>query len=149
LEQLTTRLVAIATRVQTPLALAGLIVIVLYAIFSQILRLDIFANVGGNGTLQLVSDVLQKLFILAIVSLCLGVASYLLGLYLRSRLPEKASNLTLIDERLDTDSSDYVDTEPGTSSNIIRRNAKGTPKKHELDSDRSRATKPRVASKNS
>lgn len=120
LDQLSSRLVAAATRVQSPLALAGLIMIVLYAISSQILRLDIFTNVGGAGTLQIVDGLLQKLFVLAIVSLCLATVTYMVTVFLRHRLPAKTSSLELIDARLDTGSSNY-ESENEKDREVIRR----------------------------
>jgi hypothetical protein len=120
LDQLATRLVVAATRVQTPLALAGLIMIVLYAISSQMLHLDIFTNVGGSGTIQILDGLLQKIFILAIVSLFFAFVSYIASLYLRHRLAPKTSNLELIDARLDADSSKYTTATEEDRPNIIR-----------------------------
>jgi hypothetical protein len=120
MDQLSSRLVAAATRVQSPLALAGLIMIVLYAISSQVLRLDIFANVGGAGTVQIIDGLLQKLFVLAIVSLCFAFFSYIATVLLRHRLPLKASNLEIIDARLDAGSSDYASLDEKDRS-VIRR----------------------------
>jgi hypothetical protein len=120
LEQLTARLAAIASRVQTPLALAGIIMVVLYAISSQILRLDIFSNIGGPGTLQLLDGLLQKLFVLAILSLVFAAIAYVAGLYVRHRPAPRKSNLELIDARLDDSSSNYKSRPNPKGRPIIR-----------------------------
>lgn len=124
MDHLSPRLVAAATRVQTPLALAGLIMIVVYAISSQVLRLNIFTNVGSAGTLQIIDGLLQKLFVLAIVSLCFAFFSYMVTAFLRHRLPPKTSNLELIDARLDAESSHYSSSEENGHS-VIRRTEDG------------------------
>jgi len=119
MDQLLSRLLDAVPKIRTPLVLAGVVMLVLYAILSQILHLDIFANVGSSGTIQLIGGLIQKLFILAITSLVLGVLSYLATLYFRHR--SKRSKLELIDSRLDPDSSNYVVAEKKNSSDVIRR----------------------------
>ena len=47
-----TKLAAIAAAIRTPLALAGLITVVLYAIYRQVLSLPVFENIGANLNLS-------------------------------------------------------------------------------------------------
>lgn len=100
------KLSEIANRVKTPLALAGLIIVVLYAIFQQILALDIFSRLESGPTLNLLQSILNKIFWLALTSLILGVASYLIPLVLRL-VGEKYSSVTLLDASLDPVDSPY------------------------------------------
>lgn len=71
------RLAAVVGAIRTPLALAGLIAIVLYVIYQQVLALPVFENIGANPTFLLLQNVIDKLFWLAIVALVLGVGSYI------------------------------------------------------------------------
>ncbi|WP_457825636.1 hypothetical protein, partial [Staphylococcus aureus] len=70
--------------------------------------------------LQIVDGLLQKLFVLAIVSLCLATVTYMVTVFLRHRLPAKTSSLELIDARLDTGSSNY-ESENEKDREVIRR----------------------------
>jgi len=74
----TERVVDIARKVRTPLALSGVVIAVLYAIYRQVLSLNVFENIGANPTFLLLQNVLDKLFWLALVSIVLGVISYLI-----------------------------------------------------------------------
>ena len=71
-------LLNVASKVGTPLALAGIIVIVLYALFKQVLALKLFTPIGAGPTSRFLQNVLNKLFWLALIALILGVASYIL-----------------------------------------------------------------------
>src|SRR5438128_1542812 len=70
-------LLSVASKVGTPLALAGIIVIVLYALYKQVLALKLFAPIEAGPTARLLENVLNKLFWLALLALILGVASYI------------------------------------------------------------------------
>jgi hypothetical protein len=72
-----TKVGSVIARVRTPLTLAGLVVIVLYALYKQILGMDIFAKVGEDQTFILVNHVLLYLFILAVIAVVLGAVGYL------------------------------------------------------------------------
>ena len=63
-----------ATR--TPLALAGLVVVVLYGIYSQILRMGIFSQVGADQTFSIVNQIALYLFWLAVLAIVLGGVGY-------------------------------------------------------------------------
>jgi hypothetical protein len=95
--------------------------IVLYAVARQVLQMNIFANVGGSGTLQIVDGLLQKTFVLAITALCLAVLAYVANLFVRHRLPSKKSRVELIDATLDRSSSEYKSIQEDGHSKIRRR----------------------------
>ena len=68
----------ILDRIKTPLTLGGLVVVVLYGLYSQILKLPGFAAALPSGTAaQLLQDIIKYLFWLAILAVVLGVGSYL------------------------------------------------------------------------
>jgi len=102
------KLAAIANKVKTPLALAGLIVIVLYGIYRQVLSLDIFSKVGEASTLILIGGILDKLFWLALIALVMGIASYVLTLVLKIKIRRRA-NIEMIDAHItsETNISDH------------------------------------------
>jgi hypothetical protein len=81
-----TKALKIANKVKTPLSLAGITIIVLYAIYRQILSLDIFENIGQDSTFILLQNILDKLFWLALISILLGVFSYLVTIILNRKL---------------------------------------------------------------
>lgn len=93
------KLASIASKVRTPLALSGLIVVVLYGIYRQVLSLDIFSKVGETSTVVLIGGILDKLFWLAMVALVMGVASHVLALVLKSKARRRA-NIELVDARI-------------------------------------------------
>jgi lysozyme len=70
-------LLNVTSKIGTPLALAGIIVIVLYALYKQVLALNLFAPIDAAPTARLLQNVLNKLFWLALIALILGVASYI------------------------------------------------------------------------
>ena len=67
-------LLSVASKVGTPLALSGIIIIVLYALYKQVLALKLFAPIGAGPTSRLLQNVLNKLFWLALIALILGPA---------------------------------------------------------------------------
>src|SRR6266700_3348376 len=69
-------LMNVAVKVRTPLALAGLTIVVLYGIYKEVLSLNVFEKIGANATFILLQDILDKLFWLALLALVLGVSSY-------------------------------------------------------------------------
>src|SRR5262245_41591364 len=82
---------ALVKRIRTPLTLAALVVIVLYAIFKAVIFLDIFESVGSQGTLILIGSVINKLFYLALVAIVLSVGAYVFSLFV-SRDHSKKTN---------------------------------------------------------
>jgi hypothetical protein len=72
------KIAAVLSRVKTPLTLGGLVVVVLYGLYSQILKLPGFAAALPSGAAaQLLQDIIKYLFWLAILAVVLGVGSYL------------------------------------------------------------------------
>ena len=69
----------IIERVRTPLALAGLMVVLLYALYSQILKMDVFSKVSSRSTFVLIDRILLYVFILAILAVVLGGFGYFLS----------------------------------------------------------------------
>ncbi len=77
-----TNLIKIATRIATPLSLASAIIMVLYLLYRLVLGLDIFTTLAENNTFLLLNSIVDKVFILAVVGLVLGIGSYSLHHYL-------------------------------------------------------------------
>lgn len=104
------KVVSIARRVKTPLSLSGIVVAVLYAIYRQVLSLNVFENIGANPTFLLLQNVLNKLFWLALVAIVLGVASHLITVFLSHRKPPLSSDLVMIKASLDPHDSPYEES---------------------------------------
>ena len=100
-------LLKLALKIRTPLALAGLVIIIFYAIYKEVLSMNIFANVGGNSTFLIIENIIDKVFWLAVIALVLGVISYLVTYFLSYRNKSLSSNVSLIDASLDQHSSPY------------------------------------------
>jgi hypothetical protein len=100
-------LLKLAVKIRTPLALAGLVIVIFYAIYKEVLSLNIFANVGGNSTFLIIENIIDKVFWLAMVALVLGVISYLVPYFLSYRNKSLSSNVSLIDASLDQHNSPY------------------------------------------
>ena len=115
------KLVGITKRVRTPLALSGVIVAVLYAIYRQVLSLNVFESIGSNPTFLLLQNVLNKLFWLALVSIVLGVASYLVTALASHKNRPLSSGVTLINASLDPHDSPYEESRKGGRKQIRHR----------------------------
>ena len=100
-------LVGLVVKIRTPLTLAGVVVIILYAIYSQVLSLKVFENVGANATFVLLQNILDRLFWLALIAIILGVLSYLMTFALNRKVPPRSSDVSLIDASLDPHDSPY------------------------------------------
>ena len=75
-----TKMSNVIKHVRTPLALAGLVVIVLYALYRQILGMDIFTEVSASHTFALIDNILYYLFLLAVLAIVTGAIGYLLNI---------------------------------------------------------------------
>jgi hypothetical protein len=73
------KLLAALDRVKTPLTLSGLVVIVLYGLYSQVLKLPIFAQLTASSTFVVIRDLIWCLFWLAVLAIVLGAASYIVA----------------------------------------------------------------------
>lgn len=68
----------IATRVSTPLSLAGLFGIILFFIFRAILAKQIYPQLTRALAGGIINTIVNRLFVLALVAMILGVSSYVL-----------------------------------------------------------------------
>ncbi len=103
------RLFAIAAKARTPLTLAGLAFVILYKLYDRVLSLNVFSTLDKTGTRAVIEGLLDKVFVLAIVALCLGVSSYLLTFFFKSQSDTLASKVRLVDASLDSASEDYTE----------------------------------------
>lgn len=131
------RLAAIAGKVKSPLTLSGIVVVVLYAIYRQVLSLDVFEKVGANSTLVLLQSILDKLYWIALVSIVLGVASYLTTFVLGRKPPISAAKVSLIDASLDPHDSPYKQIVEDGRSSIVPITAP----EHRRDADDGRSVR--------
>ena len=97
----------VVEQVKTPLSLAGVVLIAFYLLLQQILNLRVFENIGSSSTATLLHEIVQYLFWLAVLSIMLGVASYVVAIILNHRLHSRESNVQLIDASLDPKNSNY------------------------------------------
>ncbi len=70
-------------RVKTPLTLAGLALLIFYGVLSKILDLKIWGQLQETSTAALLGRVLSYTFILALVCIVAGVASFLLTRFVK------------------------------------------------------------------
>jgi len=75
-------------RVKTPLMLGGLALLIFYGVFSKVLDLKIWAPLQEGNTAALVGSILSYAFVVAIVCVVLGVASFIVTRFVK---PTKAS----------------------------------------------------------
>lgn len=73
----------ILEQVKTPLTLAGLALLIFYGIFSRVLSLEIWGPLRGSSTAALLRRILSYAFILALVCVVLGIASFLAVRFMR------------------------------------------------------------------
>jgi tRNA A-37 threonylcarbamoyl transferase component Bud32 len=71
------RLFSVATKVATPISLASLSVIAIYMIYHSIIGLHILGDLTGDQTIELVNNIANKIFYLAIVLSAVSIPSYL------------------------------------------------------------------------
>lgn len=114
----------VTERVKTPMALSGLVVVALYLVFSRVLSLPVFGDLGQDHTYQLLHEVLRYVFWLAIVAVLLGAGSFVLALVLRHRIDARGPNVQLIDARLDPHDSPYEQEVVDGERRIRRRKPK-------------------------
>jgi hypothetical protein len=68
---------SVLSAVRTPLALGGLTVVVLCVIYNRVLGLGIFSTLNGSETIELLTRMVNYVFLLAIVAVVLGVVGYI------------------------------------------------------------------------
>lgn len=69
---------SIASGISTPLALAGLLAAAFFFILRQILKKDLFPKLTRQLSSEILKKIIDRLFVLALVALILGTASYCL-----------------------------------------------------------------------
>lgn len=77
------KMTGILERVKTPLTLAGLALLIFYGIFSRVLALKIWGPLQAGSTAALLGRILSYTFVLALVCVVLGVASFLAVRFMR------------------------------------------------------------------
>ncbi|HVR40223.1 MAG TPA: hypothetical protein VMU84_14100, partial [Thermoanaerobaculia bacterium] len=78
------RILEIATKVATPLALAGLIIGVLFLLFRQVLAKKIFPKLLRNQSAAVIHKIIDRMFVLALVAILLAVVAYIAGLFAKA-----------------------------------------------------------------
>lgn len=73
------KLAKTATTVSTPLALAGLVVVVFYGVFRGVLALDVFPMLTESHGYFILISALRYVFYLGLLSVILGVGAYIYG----------------------------------------------------------------------
>jgi hypothetical protein len=85
--------------IRTPLALTGLVILVVYAIYKQVLELKIFSQLSEPSTFQLLNEIVTGLFWLAVISIILGVLAYLVSILIE-RIWLKRGTMRMVDEHV-------------------------------------------------
>jgi hypothetical protein len=68
----------LANKIKTPLSLAGFLFIVIYLLYNKILSMKIFSNLSSDQSYLMINNILFYLFVIAVISLILGISSYLI-----------------------------------------------------------------------
>lgn len=91
------RIAAVLDRIKTPLTLGGLVILVLYGLYSQILKLPgLSGQLPAGAAFQLLQDIVNYLFWLAILAVVLGVGSYLaVHFFPKGALPDPDKSVPL------------------------------------------------------
>jgi hypothetical protein len=92
------KLVAALDKVKTPLTLGGLVVIVLYGIYSQVLKLFGPNSFPPGSAPIIVRDIVGYLFWLAIVAVVLGIVAWVIVRY-AERDPDAPPTLKTVRKR--------------------------------------------------
>ena len=89
----------IASNISTPLALGGLFAAILFFLFRQILKMEIFPKLNRALGGQIVISIINKLFILALVAMVLGFAGYVIARAFPGTppIPEDSINVNMPD----------------------------------------------------
>lgn len=73
------KIFTIIEKIKTPLSITGTALLVMYLIIKQVLGLNIYDNVGAENTFKIIDKIINYVFIVAIVSLLLGIVAYCLS----------------------------------------------------------------------
>ncbi len=68
----------IASNISRPLALGGFFAAVVFFIFRQILKKEVFPTLSKSASADIIKTIIDRLFLLALVAMVLGFAGYIL-----------------------------------------------------------------------
>jgi len=68
----------IASSISTPLALGGFFASILFFVFRQILKKNIFPSLTKSASAEIITLIIDRLFVLALVSMVLGFVGYMM-----------------------------------------------------------------------
>jgi len=89
-------------RVKTPLSLAALMLVILYALISQVLKMQVFSGIDGQSTYRLLSRVLDIMLYLGMTCVILAGACYIVVAMLQRRdSARRRSAVELVDMFVD------------------------------------------------
>ena len=88
IEEVMERILEIASKVSTPLALGGLIVGALFLIFRQLLSMNIFPQLSRQLSGKIIIKIINTFLALALVAIILGFISYVLPTIINSYYPK-------------------------------------------------------------
>lgn len=74
-------LISLIVKVKTFIGLSALIYVILYLIFKQILSLDIFTTLESKETFSILYSVIDKIFIIAIITIIVTAIMYIISKY--------------------------------------------------------------------
>lgn len=80
------KIFSIIEKIKPPLSITGIALLIMYLVIKQILGLNIYENVGAENTFKIIDKIINYLFVIAIVSLALGIGAYCI-----SKLKKKQS----------------------------------------------------------
>jgi uncharacterized membrane protein YhdT len=78
----------VASNISTPLALSGFMAAVLFFVFRQIVAKNIFPKLNAVMGGTILRDIINKLFILALIAMVLGFAGWVIAAYAPERQPK-------------------------------------------------------------
>lgn len=88
------KLFEIATRIGTPLALAGLVVGVMYLLYKSLLEGRLLSSISPGHSYRIINRIINFVFILSVIALALGVACYVLTVMIPQRRTTSALEFT-------------------------------------------------------
>lgn len=89
------KILGIAAKVGTPLALAGLTIAILFLLYRTVIRSGLLSTVRASHTFIILNRILTFVFVLSLIAIVLGVASYLATSLIEP--PRKTSDLEITD----------------------------------------------------
>jgi hypothetical protein len=90
-------------KIKTPLSISGLALMILYLIVKGVLNMDIYEKIGADNTYLVVERIIKYIFFIALLSIVLGVFSYII-----LRLPKKKVKPIIADSTTDEEVRELV-----------------------------------------